>query len=85
VTGARGAASGGGIIPEGVENGLAGRFAGDGLILQQRRVGLLLERRVEGSDGHHEARCFLGDVSCRLWCPASSTEHPGSSAGVLLP
>lgn len=46
-------------IPEGVENGLAGSPADDRLILEQRSVGFLLQRGVEGANGNHETRGFL--------------------------
>lgn len=46
-------------LPEGVENGLAGRFAGDGVILEQRSIGLLLQWRVESTDWDNKARGFL--------------------------
>jgi hypothetical protein len=49
-------------LPERVEHTLAGRSANNGLVLQQRGVRLLLERRIEGADGHDEARSFL-----QLW------------------
>jgi hypothetical protein len=54
------------IIPEGVEDGLAGSPADNGLILKQRRVRLLLQRGVEGANGDHEARGFLREGSA---CP----------------
>lgn len=53
-------------IPERVENGLAWGPADDGLILKQRRVGLLLQRGVEGANGDNETRGFLyrGQYAC---------------------
>jgi hypothetical protein len=38
-------------IPVRVQDRAAWLLAGDGLILEQGRVGLLLERGVEGTDG----------------------------------
>jgi hypothetical protein len=47
------------VLPEGVEDGLARRFAGNGVILEQRSVCLLFQRRVEGTDGNNQSRRFL--------------------------
>jgi hypothetical protein len=56
-----------GAVPEGVEDGLARRFAGDGVILEQRRVRLLLQWRVQSTDGDNESRGFLQCKSaCRM-------------------
>ena len=48
-----------GALPEGVEDGLARRLASNGVILQERSVRLLLQGRVESSDGDNQPRCFL--------------------------
>jgi hypothetical protein len=45
-------------VPEGVQYGAAGLLATDGLELQERRVWLLLQRCVESTNGHDEARGF---------------------------
>lgn len=52
-------------IPEGVEDGLARRFAGDGVILEQWGVGLLLQWCVQSTDGDDEPRRFL---ECKSAC-----------------
>lgn len=44
-----------GSLPEGIENRATWLLAGNRLELEKRGVGLLLERCVEGSDGHNEA------------------------------
>lgn len=49
-----------------VEDASARRPAADGLVLQQRRVCLLLERRVQRANGHHEPRRFLLAVSLQI-------------------
>lgn len=49
-------------VPEGVQDGAAWRLAGHRLVLQQRRIDLLLEGRVEGADGDCNAcvsRCRI--------------------------
>jgi hypothetical protein len=57
-------------LPEGVQDSAAGLLARDGLILEQRRVGLFLEWCVESSDGDDESRGFLygGAVRQSLVC-----------------
>jgi len=45
-------------LAEGVQDGATGLLARNGLILKQRRVGLLLEWCVESSDGDNESRGF---------------------------
>lgn len=46
-------------LAEGIQYGAAGLLAGDGLHLEERRIRLLFERRVEGTDGDDEPRRFL--------------------------
>lgn len=46
-------------IRVGIQNCLTGRLASDRLVLKQRRIGLLLQRSIHGSDGHDQAGRFL--------------------------
>jgi hypothetical protein len=56
-------------LPEGVQDSTTWLLARDGLILEQRRVGLLLEWCVESSDRDDESRGFLlAKVLERGWC-----------------
>ena len=48
----------GGHLPVGVEHRSARLLASDGLELQQRRLWLLLQRRVESADRDHETGSF---------------------------
>lgn len=76
-------------LPEGVEDGLARRFARDRVILEKRSVGLLLQWRIESTDGDNEPRGFLQDRSafCMLAMRllsgvCESPYHAGAGQGV---
>ena len=63
-------------LPEGIQDGAAGLFAGDGLELQQGSLGLLLQGRVECADGNNKPRGLLYEISDE----ATAERHWGGRA-----